>query len=253
MFFIIRSCYSNFPIFTWSYFFLFTHFYIFIIDIFCFKWLFNFLNNWFCTYSYYPIFFFSDSFCSFCWVTNWFRVFDLLSDSYFFLTWLTFIFYNLTTSFKVFIIDYLSFIRNISFDSFGSFAFSWFYWWNFTNILSSNSYYFILFFYKSFSVFGNFFTVFYLNSCLGSSCYAFLIYYRFSSFKIRIFYYFSIKSLFAFISEFSISLGTIFNNLVLWFNSFFSYFKLACFLVKGNSIFYRTFFTFFNNNCLASF
>ena len=49
-----------------------------------------------------------------------------MSNSNFFLTWFTFFFNILSSSFKIFIINYLSFVRNFSFYSLCSFAFRFF-------------------------------------------------------------------------------------------------------------------------------
>ena len=106
--------------------FCFTCWKIWIMSIFSIISKFNCLFNRFYTNSHNPIFFFSDSLSSFCWVANWFRILNLLSNGYFFLAWLTFIFNFLSSSFKSIVIDYLSFIRNFSFDSLCSFTFSWF-------------------------------------------------------------------------------------------------------------------------------
>ena len=70
---VIRCCDSNLAIFTWSYFFSFTRFKIFIINIFSVKWFFDSFCNWFCTNLHNSVsgFFscFKFAFFSFCYLT----------------------------------------------------------------------------------------------------------------------------------------------------------------------------------------
>ena len=123
-FFVESSCIFYRTIRTFFDNFCFTFFKFWVVSVFSVITKFNFLNNWFHTNSYYPIFFFSDSLSSFCWVSYWLRILNLLSNCNFFLAWFTFIFNLLESSFKIFIIDYLSFIRNFSFYCLSSFSFS---------------------------------------------------------------------------------------------------------------------------------
>ena len=103
-----------------------------------------------------------------------------------------------------------------------------------------------MFFCDCLSIPRDFLAVFYLNSSFSFSWLTFLDNISLSSFKIWIFSYHNIISFFTFISEFSIGLRTIFYNFILWFNSFFFYFKLTCFLVEGCCVFNKTLKTFFN-------
>ena len=120
--------------------FCFTCSKIWVVSVFSIISKFDFFNNCFSTNYYYPIFFFGDSLSSLCWVSNWLRVFNLLSNSYFFFSWFTFFFNNLAASVEIFVINYLGFERNFSFDGFSYFAFcffwsfwSWRFWFFLTN------------------------------------------------------------------------------------------------------------------------
>ena len=110
-----------------------------------------------------------------------------------------------------------------------------------------------MFFCDCLSIPRNFLAVFYLNSSFSLTWLTFLDNISLSSFKIWIFSNDYVVSFFAFVSELAISLRTIFYNLVLWFSSFFSNFKLTSFLIESSCIFYRSLRTFFDNFCFASF
>ena len=104
--------------------FCFTCFKLWVVSVFSIVTKFSFLHNWFHTNSNDSIFLFSDRLCRFCGFSNWFRVLDLLGNGNFFLAWFSFFFNLLETSFKVFVIDYLRFIRNFPFDRLSRFTFS---------------------------------------------------------------------------------------------------------------------------------
>ena len=95
--FIIRSCYSNLALFAWSYFFFLAHFNIFIVDVFCFKWFFNFFYNWLNTnlnYLIYRVFScFKFPFFSLC---N-FSIFDYKSVGSFLFSWFSTSFFTLAS------------------------------------------------------------------------------------------------------------------------------------------------------------
>ncbi len=129
----------------------------------------------------------------------------------------------------------------------------WIYWWYFTDILCSNFYNLILFFCDCLSSSINFFRVFDLHSSFCFSWSTFLDYISLTSFKIWIFSNDDIVSFFAFVGKFAISLRTIFYDLVLWFSSFFSNFKLTSFLIESSCVFYRSLRTFFDNFFFTSF
>ena len=82
----------------------------------------------------------------------------------------------------------------------------------------------------------DFFRVFNLNSSLSFSYNSFLDYISLTSFKVWVFSNDDIIGLFTFVGKLTISLRTIFYDLVCWLNSFFCYFKLASILVKCSSI-----------------
>ena len=107
---IIRSCNSNLTLFTWSYFFFLAHFNIFIVNIFCFEWFFNFFDNWLDTnfnYLVYRIFSCLEfAFFSF----GNLAVFDNKCICSFLFSWCSTCFFTLT-SFKIFIILISSFER----------------------------------------------------------------------------------------------------------------------------------------------
>ena len=118
---VISCCNSNFTISTWSYFFSLTSFKIFIVDIFSVEWFFYNFCNWFHTNSYFSIVFCSN--CFSCFRSFSITISYISCDCYFFLTNYTFFIYNLASGIKIFIISYLSFIRNIFFHSLYCWAF----------------------------------------------------------------------------------------------------------------------------------
>ena len=100
---IIRSCNSNLALFAWSYFFFLAHFYIFIIDVFCFKWLFNFFYNWFDTNldNFVYRFFSCLEFAFFSFF--YFSIFDYKSICSFLFSWCSASFFSLAC-FKIFVV-----------------------------------------------------------------------------------------------------------------------------------------------------
>ena len=126
--------------------FFFTSFKLWVVSVHSIITKFSFFHNWFNTNSYYSIFFFCDSLCSFCGFSHWLRIFYLLGNCNFFLAWLTFVFNLLETSFKSFVIDYLSFVRNFSFDSLCSFTFRWFLTYSYNSLFWSFCLYWFTFF-----------------------------------------------------------------------------------------------------------
>ena len=108
--FIIRSCNSNLALFAWSYFFFLAHFNIFIVDVFCFKWFFNFFYNWLDTnLDNFVYRFFSC--CEFTFFGfSYFAVFDYKSICSFLFSWCSASFFSLAR-FKIFVILNFSFER----------------------------------------------------------------------------------------------------------------------------------------------
>ena len=103
LFFIIRSSDGNFSVFTWSYFFFFAHFKVFVIDILRFKCFFYFCDNWFCSYlnNFFFWLFSLFKFAFFC--LDHFTIFDYKSVCSLLFSWCSSSFFSLT-SFKIFVV-----------------------------------------------------------------------------------------------------------------------------------------------------